>query len=98
MVDVANTKKHSLFKRIIINIIPIHILLLVRNELKLLCMRVASKLTIGSFLKKLGKFEKPYKVNVASGNYGKKGWINLDCVKNENITGIFDLRKKNPFT
>lgn len=96
MVDLANTKKRSLFKKIMLNIMPSHTLILVRSELKLFRIRVLSNLTYSRWVKKLSKFEKPYKINIAPGKYGKEGWINLDCAKNENIMGIFDLRKNIP--
>lgn len=96
MVDLSREKKRALWKSLLLKVMPYHSLILVYAELKLFCVRLLSPFTHRQWLNILNKFSKPYKVNIASGNYGQPGWINIDCYKGKNVTVIFDVRKKIP--
>lgn len=96
MIDLPSKRKRSLWKKIVLGIMPYHTLILIHNELRLLYVRLFSFLRKLNWEKTLKKFPQPYSVNIASGGYGKEGWLNLDCVKAKKVNGVFDLRKKIP--
>ena len=89
-------RKNSFKKTVFLSILPYHTLMHVYSELSLLLVRILSPIINFNWKKSLEKFDEPYMVNIAPGNFGEKEWINLDCVKAKNIIGVFDLRRKIP--
>lgn len=94
--DESAIKRQTIWKKLLLSVMPSHTLSLVLYEFRLFRVRLFSWFTNRRWQEKLNNFPKPYRVNIAPGNYGQEGWINLDCSKGKNITGIFDLRKRIP--
>src|ERR1700742_4388460 len=36
-------------------------------------------------------------VNIGAGPFGKEGWVNIDMFKHQNVSFLYDCRKKLPF-
>lgn len=72
---------------------------LLRFELNAFLVNTKNQLSLSQIakLKKL-RSQTNLSVNIGAGPFGKKDWINIDMFKLDNITLVYDCRKKFPFS
>lgn len=89
---IGNAMPKRFAKKMLLRLLPNHLLEQLRFELHMLLVRLSSRNRARGFEK-----AKDLLLNVGAGNSGKDGWINLDAYSGTNIDCVYDARKRLPF-
>ncbi len=87
-----NIEKSGWLKKVRHRLIPRHVYLPLRNELRMIWLKL-----FGSLIRSRYRNAKDLLVNLGAGKHGKPGWINVDIKKEPGINCLYDCRKSLPF-
>jgi len=91
-VVIKNALPKRVIKKLLLKLLPNHLLLQLKFELHMLLIRLLSANRSRAYLTK-----KDLLLNVGAGDSGKEGWVNLDAVPGTKINCQYDARKRLPF-
>jgi predicted SAM-dependent methyltransferase len=89
---IAYAKPRRVGKKLLLRLLPNHLLNHLNSELQMLLVRLRSANRARAYYQK-----KNLLLNVGAGEHGKNGWINLDAFSQTSINCVYDARKKLPF-
>lgn len=91
-VSIRDAMPRRVIKKMLLRLLPNHLLEQLRFELPMLFVRLRSANRARAYQKK-----KDLLLNVGAGESGKDGWINLDAFSGPKINCLYDARKRLPF-
>lgn len=82
----------SKWKRLFLHLLPMHVIPLVKNELKMTWVRFVSHTPARRF-----RGAQALKVNLGSGSRGHTDWVNVDFLAMPSVNCVWDCRRSLPF-
>ena len=89
---ISNAMPRRVIKKMLLSLLPNHLLEQLKFELHMLLVRLRSENRFRAYQK-----EKDLLLNIGAGESGKEGWINLDAFAGTKIDCLADARKRLPF-
>lgn len=91
-VSIKNAEQGSAIKKILLKLLPKHLLKQIKYEIHMLFVRMRSWNKSHAYRGKSDLL-----VNIAAGSSGKQGWVNLDGFLQAGVNCLYDARKRLPF-